>query len=61
MQAGQCLLFRFGKLGKFMPIFLQAKKAILETQGQKELLPIVMPIVFLMKTLVSLALNSTLC
>lgn len=44
-----------------MPILLQAKKAILETQGQKELLPIVLPIVFLMKTLVSLALNSTLC
>jgi hypothetical protein len=61
MQAGQCLLFCFGKLGKFMPIFLQAKKMIVATQGQKELLPIVMSIVFLMKTLVSLALNSTLC
>jgi len=44
-----------------MPIFLQAKKMIVATQGQKELLPIGMPIVFLMKTLVSLALNSTLC
>lgn len=44
-----------------MPILLQAKKAILETQAQKELLPIGIPIVFLMKTLVSLALNSTLC